>query len=148
MGNRGGRGRCSTNRANSRRGSTAAPARAYQTATPSEESSRRNSNFRISVNFNGQGAKATSGALPPLGGNDEHDERAGDAKQHEQKDEKDREYPPAVAPTRKSGRVIKKTWQEDYVFGSEIDQQIDFSPMWKADNEDDGAEYHNSPREY
>jgi hypothetical protein len=147
MGNRGKRGR-RTSHANSRRGSTAAPARAYQSATPSKESSRRNLDFKISVNFHGQGAKATTGVPPPLVGSDERDEGAGDAEQHEQKDEEDKEHLPAVAPTRKSGRVIKKTWQEDFVFGSEMDEQIDCSPVRKADDEDNGVDYQSSPRKY
>lgn len=146
MGNRSGRNKSGS----TRKGSTAAPARAHQSATPSEEPTLRNSNVNIRVNFNGQGARAISGSLllPVAENIQEGAKERGEIDEQEEDNGEVQEEVPAVAPTRKSGRVVKKTLQDDFIFGSEFDQQLESSPVWKADDEEDENGFRSSPREY
>ena len=103
---------------------------------------------------NPTGLRAPKAATPTLF-DDFTGEGAGeeeDPEQDEEQVEEEEELPIEVdcAPeTRRSGRVPKKRLDDDFVFGSELDNQVDLSSVGKVEHDEGEAEYQepkSSPR--
>lgn len=108
--------------------------------------------MKLRINFGGQAKPHEQKSAAPLPAFEDLDRGAQDPDEEEAPEELPTEavtYFPAVETTRRSGRAVKKRQADDYVFGSELDNQVELSSVGKIDNDEDEAEYRDlrsSPR--